>query len=219
MPREVRSTTFVAHVRFASTGDLLVRNTHPFEQRGRLFAHNGVIEGLDVLEARLGAARSLVQGDTDSERFFALVTKAIESHAGDVAHGIEDAAKWVAANLPVFSLNFVLATATDLWALRYPDAHRLFVLERAAGDGAGEAMDHASALRTHVRSEEAGARATVVLASERMDADPGWRELACGELVHVTADLQVSSRVILEDPPAHQLTLADLHPGARSSQA
>src|SRR5689334_11011913 len=32
--REYRSHTFVAHVRFASTGDLSLQNTHPFEQRG-----------------------------------------------------------------------------------------------------------------------------------------------------------------------------------------
>src|ERR1700761_9457213 len=41
---EVHSRTFVAHVRYASTGGLVERNTHPFEQDGRLFAHNGVIE-------------------------------------------------------------------------------------------------------------------------------------------------------------------------------
>jgi predicted glutamine amidotransferase len=70
--REVRSSTFIAHVRFASTGGLDVRNTHPFEQRGRLFAHNGVIEDLPALEAHLGPDRELVKGDTDSERFFAL---------------------------------------------------------------------------------------------------------------------------------------------------
>src|SRR5271155_2016810 len=34
--REVSATTFVAHVRFASTGALELRNTHPFEQHGRL---------------------------------------------------------------------------------------------------------------------------------------------------------------------------------------
>jgi predicted glutamine amidotransferase len=39
--REVSSTTFVAHIRFASTGALELRNTHPFKQNGRLFAHNG----------------------------------------------------------------------------------------------------------------------------------------------------------------------------------
>src|ERR1700681_156366 len=38
--RAVYSTTFLAHIRFASTGSLDLRNTHPFEQDGRLFAHN-----------------------------------------------------------------------------------------------------------------------------------------------------------------------------------
>src|ERR1700736_1378380 len=38
--QEVTSTTFVAHIRYASTGALELANTHPFEQRGRLFAHN-----------------------------------------------------------------------------------------------------------------------------------------------------------------------------------
>jgi glutamine amidotransferase len=35
------STTFLAHIRHASTGALKIRNTHPFEQSGRFFAHNG----------------------------------------------------------------------------------------------------------------------------------------------------------------------------------
>ena len=50
--REVTSRTFIAHVRYASTGAIKPENTHPFEQRGRLFAHNGVIEDLDRLEQR-----------------------------------------------------------------------------------------------------------------------------------------------------------------------
>ena len=47
--REVTSKTFVAHVRYASTGSLVLRNTHPFEMRDRIFAHNGVARGLDKL--------------------------------------------------------------------------------------------------------------------------------------------------------------------------
>src|SRR5689334_3380860 len=39
--RERESATFIAHVRYASTGGLSTANTHPFVQRGRLFAHNG----------------------------------------------------------------------------------------------------------------------------------------------------------------------------------
>jgi predicted glutamine amidotransferase len=36
--RELESRTFVAHVRYATTGAVQAQNTHPFEQRGRLFA-------------------------------------------------------------------------------------------------------------------------------------------------------------------------------------
>ncbi|MGG7380506.1 class II glutamine amidotransferase, partial [Escherichia coli] len=72
--RELQSPTFVAHVRYATTGGLDPKNTHPFEQRGRLFAHNGVIGDLDRLERELGDDAQLVRGDTDSERFFALIT-------------------------------------------------------------------------------------------------------------------------------------------------
>src|SRR5438874_13754815 len=39
--KERKSPTFVAHVRYASTGGVTVENTHPFEQHGRVFAHNG----------------------------------------------------------------------------------------------------------------------------------------------------------------------------------
>jgi len=213
--REIESRTFIAHIRFASTGSLRMQNTHPFEQEGRLFAHNGVIEELPLLDAHLGQARSLVKGDTDSERFFALITSEIAAAEGDVEVGITAACRWVAANLPVFAINFILATAADLWALRYPQTHELHLLARSAGT----ALRHDSSLGTRVWSEPADSRPLVVLASERMDADPAWRSLQPGELVHVAASLQVSSRTILDLPPAHPLALEQLGEQARRSQA
>ncbi|HEY2201966.1 MAG TPA: class II glutamine amidotransferase [Solirubrobacteraceae bacterium] len=209
---EVSSSTFVAHIRFASTGALEVRNTHPFEQRRRLFAHNGVIADLPRLEQRLGDDLALVQGDTDSERLFALISKETAAHDGDVEAGIEAACGWVARTLPLLAINLVLSTEHDLWALRYPDVHDLFVLERRPGD----ALDHNSSLGTRVNSDHDGQ--LVVVASEQLD-DDAWRLLSPGELVHISRDLEVGSRVILPDPPAHQLTLADLDPRARASQA
>ncbi len=213
--QEVESRTFVAHVRFASTGALDVRNTHPFEQRGRLFAHNGVVEDLPKLEERLGpAGRALVKGETDSERLFALITQEIEAHEGDVGAGIQAACTWVAANLPVLAVNLVLGTAEGLWALRYPQTHELHVLERAPG----APLEHASTLGSRVRSEHGARAPLVVLASEPLDADSGWRELRAGELLHVDADLKLDSKRILPSPPAYPLTLADLGERARASQ-
>ena len=62
-------------------------------------------------------------------------------------------------------------------------------------------------------------RPAVVVATERMDDDPGWRPLASGELLHVGADLRLTARQILDGPPAHLLTLADLGEHAAASQA
>jgi glutamine amidotransferase len=124
------SITFNAHVRYASTGARSQQDTHPFEQHGRMFAHNGVIGDLPKLEAQLGAYRDLVRGETDSERLFALITQRIDAAGGDVGAGITDASRWAAANLPLFSINLILTTCTDMWALRYPESHDLLVLHR-----------------------------------------------------------------------------------------
>jgi predicted glutamine amidotransferase len=212
--RERESTTFVAHVRFASRGRKTLENTHPFEQRGRTFAHNGHVDGLDALESHLGAHLELVQGDTDSERLFALVTREIEVRGLDPGDALAEAARWIARELPVFALNCVLATPTDLWALRYPGTHDLYMLERASGGPGGDAaFDAASgARRIRMRSQALADRAAVVFASEQMDDDPGWRLLEPGELVHVDGDLNVSSRIELGDPPAHPIRLDDLDP-------
>jgi len=218
--RSISSRTFVAHVRYASTGALTMENTHPFEQHDRLFAHNGVIGDLGALEHELGDAMSLVHGESDSERFFALITREIGRAGGDVEAGIAGAAGWVAANLPVFALNFVLITASDLWAFRYPEVHELHLLQRAAGGPSGSRhLEHASARGSiRVRSADMATRPAVVVATEPMDEDAGWRELHSGQLLHIDPDLKVSRRRLLEAAPAHPLTLADLDPRAAASQ-
>ena len=215
-----RSRTFVAHLRFASTGPAADANTHPFEQHGRLFAHNGVLWGLEELERRLGEHRSLVHGDTDSERLFALITRETQLRDGDLGEGIRAAIDWVADALPVFSLNFVLATPTDLWALRYPETNNLFVLERALGgeDGCRGLDESSSAGSLRVSSPDLARCRSVVLATEKMDNDPGWRLLEPGELLHIPADLDCVSRSIIDRPPARQLTLQDLDRRAAASQ-
>ena len=218
--RRERSRTFLAHIRFASTGARTYENTHPFEQDGRLYAHNGVVAGLDQLEAELAADMTLVEGETDSERLFALITRETRRRGGDIPAGVAAAVRWVAENLPVYSLNMILTTDSGLFALRYPDTHTLYVLDRIAGGHLGtEPLHHQSSLGTRVRARDATQRPVVVIASERMDDDPGWRPLASGELLHVGTDLAISSEVVLPRPPSHPLKLSDLSTHAAASQS
>ena len=103
----------------------------------------------------------------------------------------------MAANLPLFAINFVLASAGGLWALRYPETHELYVLEREPVRTA-RALEQSRQPRALASRGRSAARG---LASERMDTDPGWRLLAAGEILHVTPTLEASHRRILEHPP------------------
>jgi glutamine amidotransferase len=217
--REDVSRTFLAHVRYASVGAHRLENTHPFTQDGRVFAHNGHIGGLDALDAHLGSDRALVRGDTDSERFFALITRETRRAGGDLHAGITGAVEWIAEHLPMFSLNLVLATPDELWALRYPDTNELWLLERRAGGPHGcHHLHESSEVGTlRVRSDDLAACDSVVVASEPMDEHPGWRLLESGELVRVTPDLRCAS-TMLSVQPVHQLTEEDLSERAAASQ-
>jgi glutamine amidotransferase len=213
------STTFIAHIRHASTGEVAVRNTHPFTQDGRIFAHNGVIGDLPRLERELGEYQHMVTGDTDSERLFTLITKHIHINGGDVTTGIATAIAWVAEHLPIYALNLILTTPHELWALRYPDTHDLLVLQREPGAGASRHLEHTSPAGTvRVHSDDLSDIPAVIVASEQMDDNPHWRPLHPGELLHVERDQQTTTSIILDTPPAHQLSLADLGTAAAASQ-
>ena len=205
--REAESSAFVAHVRWATTGGRTELNTHPFVMKGRVMAHNGGLGSLPRLDTELGPYRRLVRGETDSERYFALITAETDARGGDVAAGIAAAASWIGARLPVSSLNVVVAAPGELWALRYPGAHALHILERPAGPGPGEPGLHVRSSTSSVHAPDLADVASVVVASEALDGESGWRMLAPGELVHVRPDLSVESFVAVPEPPAHLVPL------------
>jgi predicted glutamine amidotransferase len=223
--RHLHGTTFVAHVRYASTGAHTMANTHPFLQDGRLFAHNGVVQGLPELEGRLtelGTA-GLVHGETDSERVFALITGETRRHGGDLGRGLTAAVGWIADHLPLYAVNLVLVTPADLWALRYPATHELYVLDRPAGGTAASGSEAGSALearsgRINARSPHLQNQPSVVIASERMDDDPAWRLLEPGELLHVGPDLHIDRSTPFPAEPRHLLQASDLDATAAASQ-
>jgi predicted glutamine amidotransferase len=205
--RQAESSSFVAHVRWATAGGRTVRNTHPFVMDGRVMAHNGGFGELAQLDTELGSYARLVLGDTDSERYFALITKETDAHGGDVGAGITAAASWIAERLPVSALNTIVARPGELWALRYPGQHALHILERPANPGPGEPGLHVRSATSSVHVPELDRTASVVIASEQLDGEGGWQMLAPGELVHVRPDLSVHSQIAIPQPPAHLVPL------------
>jgi len=116
--------------------------------------------------------------------------------------------------VPIFAVNILLSTATDMWALRYPETHELYLLDRRDVD------DRRLRMRSHrisAHSDELSSDASVLFASEPMD-DDDWQLLAPGELVHVDSDLRISRRIAFPDPPKHQLRHDDLTAKAAASQ-
>jgi glutamine amidotransferase len=210
--KRAESQTFVAHVRYATAGGRAVRNTHPFTMNGRIMAHNGGFGELARLDEQLGGYGGLVHGDTDSERYFALITQQADAHGGDVGAGIVAAARWIAANLPVSSLNAVVAAPGELWALRYPGQHALHVIERPAGSSAGREGLHVRSATSSFHVPALQAAPSVVVASEQLDGELSWRMLASGELLHVRPDLTVSSAVLIPEPPARLVPLGAPNP-------
>ncbi len=210
---ELRSDIFLAHIRFATNGEDVERNTHPFIQHNRTFAHNGVVHGLDELEARLRPEYlALIAGETDSERVFALITQEIDDHGGDVTAGLVAATSWIAGELPLYALNVLLGTSKGLWALRYPDTHDLLWLDDRDAQIATR-HDRRHRLRFGVDVPAPG----IAVASERM-GDGDWHALQPGELLRVGLDLEPHIATILPDPPARPLTLADLDVRAVAAQ-
>lgn len=221
--------TMIAHIRLSSGTTNTRENTHPFLMNGIIAAHNGVLRVTPALRDRVRAlgTADLVRGATDSEWLVALVAgeaARIESEAPDTADpgrvlrdAVVAAVSWVAAHVPVYSLNLLVARDHHLFALRLPAANELWVLDRPAGEGEAQALDQASdTLRA--RSDDLRRVHSVVIASEPMDDDQHWHLLDVGELVHVDPDGQVTSESPFP-PLAHPLRLEDLGLSAAASQA
>lgn len=178
--RSAHSHLFVAHVRHATRGVPRPENTQPFSHGSLVFAHNGTIDGLEDLPASSG----LLLGDTDSERYFALLRHHI-GKAQNALTGIRDAVEWIIENCTYTSLNFLLADGNSLYALRLPEKEGLYFRRLEANEDLCGFSSHGTRAESRHHSE------AVLFASEEIDTARSWRELEPGTLVVAHRDLRV----------------------------
>ncbi len=114
--QSARTGAAILHLRKASVGMAnLVANTHPFIAGDVAFAHNGFFSPRAAVDDLLKDASGRVcAGDTDSERYFALVLAELRHHGPVLA--LARAASRIAAVTQVVSLNALLLTRQALYA-------------------------------------------------------------------------------------------------------
>jgi len=108
----------IAHVRQKTIGCTALANTHPFQRDAFVFAHNGSITAIPAVSARASEQRlAEIEGETDSERLFAMVLTHIDD-AGDIERGVVAAVRALHALGDIGSTNFLLSCGARLYAHR-----------------------------------------------------------------------------------------------------
>ncbi|GHH55873.1 ergothioneine biosynthesis protein EgtC [Lentzea cavernae] len=156
------STAFLAAVRSATTGmPVSDAACAPFTDGTWLFSHNGRVDGWPHTAA--GLAKTLDMTDlltmdapTDSALLWTVLRRRLET-GKDPAGALAELVREVADAAPRSRLNFLLTNGKVLAGTTW--THALWVLQKGQG---------------------------VTIASERLDDDPGWREIPDRHVV--TAD-------------------------------
>ena len=204
-----RTSCLFAHVRAASPGlPVSQLNCHPFAYGRFAFMHNGFVEGFDrivrPLRERLSdEAYHHVRGSTDSEHVFALFADAYRK--SEASSGAE---RMVRAVVDAISTVEDLRSAAGLDGrstlnLAVTDGRCAVVSRFVSGGGEGANSLYVNTgsaylcenglcrMRGYGEGDEA-----VVVASEPLSDDPGWRRVEVNHLVVVGEDLSVAQRPI-----------------------
>jgi len=162
---------FIGHVRYASNPETIcAANSHPFQTLGVTLAHNGTFYG------KIGA-----EGDARKVSDTIVFLELLENRWTErTLEGLSDTLRRILSEPDLVgeysAANLLIAAGDALFAFRrYRRNGGYYTLYLNSGDG------------------------TTVVASEPLDADPGWRLLADGELVELS---QGAPRSVLLTLPA-----------------
>ena len=205
--RMVSAHGVIAHVRKASVGKIGPENAHPFAWGRWLFAHNGTIPRFDEvraeLEARIDRAfLASVQGETDSERCFALFLTRLATRSDPTANpSFDDVAAALAETVAIVSgladpgaetpssTNFLVGDGRLMVACRrsrplHVSTYKVKCSERGTCPRFSPECEAAS-------DPGDGRVNHCILASEKLTAEDVWFEVPEEGLVGVDAELRL----------------------------
>lgn len=200
----VSSEAVIAHVRAATIGIAVDRNTHPFVHGPWTFAHNGTISGFEQVATRLDLGMfGPPAGDTDSELAFLWLANRMASHGLDpeipaaslepvvdlIAEGVLELVRITtrASATETPKLNFLLSDGRHMAASRWGNT-LYWTLRRGI-------MDCTVCGTSHCPSADSSYRA-VVIASEPI-TDEDWIEVPDGSVLGVEPKAPTITRDLL----------------------
>ena len=198
--RVTQSSCIFAHVRAATVGTQLSRyNCHPFAWKNYMFMHNGTIPGFESIKRALrrqlsDEAYSFIQGTTDTEHIFALVTDQLSRQdapsVSDLADSLISAIGTIeklkrdSGISEAATLNLVLTDGENMVATRYISA--------------GEDSNSLYYARIGNYSCEEGqtqldrGRNAVLVVSEPLNESSQWQRIANNQMILVDGQRELT---------------------------
>lgn len=113
----------ILHLRWTTGSQVCVANTHPWVKEGIAFCHNGALPITEELKAAIDSdLRASLEGDTDSELYFALLLTHLRRD-GDMATAIRRTLAWLEPS-SYSSLNAMVLTDSEVWIVSQHRADR-----------------------------------------------------------------------------------------------
>lgn len=196
LARQILSPIIVVHLRDAKYGDVTYQNAHPFYARGWVFAHNGSIEKYAEIEQELTGVK--FEGETDSERYFHLILKNIDT-TGDVRMGIRSAIQWLEINHLEGARNFVMSDGRRLYAYRH-GRDLFYIVKEVPVDSYG----HSAMLAGTDPQASSGKTAKMVVVASEPLTDESWHDVDEDHLLVVDEDLRITIESVAGDT-VHQI--------------
>lgn len=199
LSKEVRSKIIIAHVRRKGKGAAASKiNSHPFQYRNWIFAHNGSVDREYLLSLLGEELAKEIEGETDSEVYFYWILQNIEA-CGNVIEGVKEAISKIRRK-DHSGLNFLLSDGKTLYAFRYSgcrkDYYSLYKLERAPSSP-GPLEFQSPETEALLRSKSLKGEKAVLVCSEKLTSDENWVEIGSGNLLEINGDLVTKEMQIL----------------------
>ena len=207
----LQSHAFVVHVRRATVGQRDYLNSHPFRFGRWIFAHNGTLEGFDVLKPWVVDHIApdhlpLIFGSTDSEHFFHYLLTAMrlngidrsgheEADAMHVGEVIREAVDTLfrqakAHKVPPPILNFVLTNGDTFLGMR-AGKDLYFATQKFKCGDFETCLEPRKVCMEAVRPDPWVNH--LIVSSERIGDEDIWEELPQGAMVLMGKDFRVAT--------------------------